>query len=248
MEINILATPAELGIQAGKRAAQLIRSSIEKKGGANIIVATGTSQFETLNQLVREDTVDWGKVVMFHLDEYIALPESHSASFRKYLKERFINKVDPLKDFFLINGNADPSAECLRLNHIIQEHPIDLALVGIGENGHLAFNDPPADFETDDPYIVVSLNKKCRTQQLNEGWFDSIENVPEKAISMSIKQICKSKHIICSAPDSRKAAAVKSCLEGPVTNLFPASILQLHPSCNIFLEESSARLLSGTKV
>ncbi len=180
---------------------------------------------------------------MFHLDEYIDLPESSPASFRKYLKERFISKVPALKAVYLIDGEVDPVAECERLNGIIEKHPIDVALVGIGENGHLAFNDPPADFDIEVPYIIVTLDRECRQQQFNEGWFRSIEEVPTQAISMSIKQILKSTHIICSVPDNRKARAVKNSLEEKVNNLVPASILQLHQSCTFYLDNLSASLL-----
>ncbi|HTE29206.1 MAG TPA: glucosamine-6-phosphate deaminase, partial [Chryseolinea sp.] len=218
--------------------------AIEKNGQANIILATGASQFETLKQLTLEKEIDWSKCVMFHLDEYIGLPESSKASFRRYLKERFLEKVPPLKAVYLIDGETDPLTECRRLISIIDRHPIDVALVGIGENGHLAFNDPPADFDTEQPYIVVTLEEQCRKQQYGEGWFKSLDEVPEQAISMTIKQICKSKNIICSVPDGRKAQAVKQCLESPVSNLFPAGILQLHPSCACFLDEASAALLS----
>ncbi|MEJ7691517.1 glucosamine-6-phosphate deaminase [Daejeonella sp.] len=245
MEIIITKDPAELGNTAGKAAAELIRNTIEKNGSANIILATGASQFETLKQLVLEKDIDWGKVVMFHLDEYIGLPESSNASFRKYLKERFLDKVQPLKASYLVNGEADPVIECNRLNSIIELNPIDVALVGIGENGHLAFNDPPADFDTLEPYIIVDLEEQCRKQQYNEGWFKSVSDVPAKAISMSVSQICKSKYIICSVPDRRKASAVKDSLEGAVSNLVPASILQLHPNCTYYLDQNSAALLSA---
>ena len=181
---------------------------------------------------------------MFHLDEYIGLPETAPASFRKYLKERFLNLVSPLKASYLVNGETDPEEECERLNQIITDHPIDVAFVGIGENGHLAFNDPPADFDTVSPYIVVDLDEKCRLQQFNEGWFPSLAEVPKKAISMSIKQICISKMIICSVPDSRKAEAVKNTLENKVSNNDPASILQTHANCLFILDKSSASLLS----
>ncbi len=224
--------------------APLIRQAIAEKGAANIILATGTSQFETLNQLISEQGIDWSRVVMFHLDEYIGLPVTHPASFRKYLKERFIEKVPSLKAAHLINGEDDANAECDRLRKIITEHPIDVALVGIGENGHLAFNDPPADFETEEAYIIVELDEPCRQQQLGEGWFITFEDVPKQAISMSIKQILKSKHIVCSVPDSRKATAVKNSLEQQVSNLYPASILQSHLNCTYFLDKSSACLLS----
>jgi glucosamine-6-phosphate deaminase len=244
MEIITTENPIELGKLAGKAAADLIIKTIEQKGGANIILATGASQFETLKQLVSEKNIDWSKVTMFHLDEYIGLSESSPASFRRYLKERFLEKVAPLKASYLVNGEADPIAECNRLKSIIEKHPIDVALVGIGENGHLAFNDPPADFETEQPYIIVTLDEQCIQQQYGEGWFKSIDDVPRQAISMSIKQICKSKNIICSVPDRRKAKAVKDCIEQPVSNLFPASILQLHPNCTYYLDKSSAALLS----
>ena len=248
MKIITATNPAELGKLAGSATADLIMSTIAQNGQANIILATGASQFETLKQLTSEKDIDWSKCVMFHLDEYIGLPASSKASFRKYLKERFLEKVAPLKAIYLINGETDPEAECNHLNGIIERHPIDVALVGIGENGHLAFNDPPADFDTEQPYIVVSLQEECRRQQYNEGWFDSIEEVPKQAISMTIKQISKSKHIICSVPDGRKAKAVKECLEFPVSNLYPASILQLHPECTYFLDESSSAFLSVQKV
>ena len=232
----------ELGEKAGTRAAESINKAIQQKGQANIIIATGASQFETLNTLIHQQ-VDWSKVVMFHLDEYIDLPETSPASFRNYLNERFISKVPPLKAAYLINGEVDPILECERLNGIIEKHEIDVALVGIGENGHLAFNDPPADFEIETPYIIVTLDHECRQQQYGEGWFKSIEDVPRQAISMSIKQIMKSKEIICSVPDNRKATAVKNSLEEKVNNLVPASILQLHQDCNFYLDRLSSSLL-----
>lgn len=247
MKIIVKDNPTELGRSAGLEAAQLIRNAIEENGQANIILATGTSQFETLKQLIKED-IDWSKVIMFHLDEYIGLPESSPASFRKYLKERFLEKVRSLNESHLVNGEQDPGAECTRLSKIIERNPIDVALVGIGENGHLGFNDPPADFETDQPFIVVELDEKCRKQQLGEGWFKTIEDVPHQAITMSIKQILKSKHIICSVPDTRKAIAVRDSLEEPVSNLCPASILQLHNDCICFLDKPSSALLTRADI
>jgi len=245
MNVEIFPTPKELGEAAGTKAAAFIKETISSKGSANIILATGASQFETLNQLIAEPGIDWGKVTMFHLDEYIGLPESHNASFRKYLKERFLQKVPPLKSVFLVDGETDPMAECKRLGREIKNHPIDVALVGIGENGHLAFNDPPADFETEEPYLVVELDEQCRRQQMGEGWFPSIDDVPRRAISMSVRQILKSKHIICSVPDERKAVAVKNTIEKEVSNLYPASILQTHPDCICFLDARSASLLAS---
>ena len=244
MEIIVTKDAQELGKAAGSAAGSLIRQAIRENGTANIIVATGTSQFETINQLISEKGIDWSKVVMFHLDEYIGLPVTSNASFRKYLKERFLDKVPTLKAAHLINGEVDPELECKRLEELIALHPTDVALVGIGENGHLAFNDPPADFDAIQPYIIVELDEDCRQQQLGEGWFESLNDVPRRAISMSIQQILKSNHIICSVPESRKAIAVKNSLEKQVSNLYPATILQLHPDCRYFLDQSSAALLS----
>ncbi len=245
MHIVLSKDQKQLGSKAGKMAADLIRKAIVDKGTANIILATGTSQFETINYLIADQEIDWSKVNMFHLDEYIDLPVTHAASFRKYLRERFLEQVPPLKSSYLINGEVDPEEECERIGTAIQEHPIDVALVGIGENGHLAFNDPPADFETERPYLIVNLDEQCRKQQFNEGWFGSPEEVPAQAISMSVKQIMKSKAIICSVPDERKAQAVKDSVEESVSNIFPSSILQLHPECTLFLDEKSAALLSN---
>lgn len=244
MDINISQDAKELGRRAGSDAATLIREAIEDKGGASIILATGTSQFETLKQLVAEEDIDWSKVVMFHLDEYIGLPITHPASFRKYLQERFLAKVPPLKAAYLIDGEEDAEQECQRLGQLISQYTIDVALVGIGENGHLAFNDPPADFETKQPYLVVELDALCRKQQMGEGWFKTIDDVPRQAISMSIQQIMKSGHIVCSVPDARKATAVKNSVKQPVSNAYPASILQQHASCTLYLDEASAAQLS----
>jgi glucosamine-6-phosphate deaminase len=248
MNIKVFENPHELGTAAGVKAAGLIKEAIKKKGAANIILATGTSQFETLNQLISENEIDWSKVSVFHLDEYIGLPVIHPASFRKYLQDRFISKVPQLKAAYLINGETDVNAECKHLSDLINDHPIDVALVGIGENSHLAFNDPPADFETDMPYIIVELDEACRKQQLGEGWFSSVHEVPPRAISMSVKQIMKSGNIICSVPGKRKATAVKNSVEHSVSNLFPATILQLHHNCILYLDKDAASLLSSERM
>lgn len=245
MQVVIRDDASELGRAAGAYAAQLMREAIAAKGQANIVLATGTSQLETLKQLVKEQGIDWGRVVMFHLDEYIGLPESSPASFRKYLKERFLDKVPPLQACHLIDGESDPAQECRRLSDLIVSYPADLALVGIGENGHLAFNDPPADFDATAPYLVVTLDERCRRQQLGEGWFGSLDEVPRQAITMSVDRIMQAGHIVGSVPDARKAAAVRDCFQGPVSPLVPASILRQHPSCRCFLDLSSAALLTG---
>jgi glucosamine-6-phosphate deaminase len=243
MEIVICESPDALGRIAAERGGQLIRDAIQAKGEAYIILATGASQFGMLEALIKQD-INWKSVHAFHLDEYIGLPEMHPASFRRYLKERFADLVNP-GSFLYINGEVNPNQECMRLGNIIRQHPIDVAFIGIGENGHLAFNDPPADFETGDAFITVILDEACRRQQMGEGWFPTLENVPRQAISMSINQILKSKAIICTVPDLRKADAVKKTLEGPVTPWIPASVLRGHKKTWLYLDKDSSSLLSG---
>lgn len=243
MEIKMSKTKQELGKKAATLGAEIIRKAIAEKGNANIIVATGASQFEMLEELVKQD-INWNVVTAFHLDEYIGLPETHPASFRKYLKERFADIVSP-RVFHYVNGDSEnPVSECERLEKKIAEYPIDVAFVGIGENSHLAFNDPPADFENKAAYLVVNLDEACRRQQMGEGWFATLEDVPKQAISMSIRQIMKSKAIICSVPDQRKAWAVQQTIESHVTNQIPASIMQQHPASWLFLDTDSASMLS----
>lgn len=241
MEIIISPTKKELGVKAAKKGAALIQQTIQKNGKANIIVATGASQFEMLEILIKQN-VDWSKVTCFHLDEYIGMPVTHPASFRKYLKERFVDKIN-LKTFNYIDAEFNPEKECKRLKAIISKLTIDVAFVGIGENGHLAFNDPPADFNTEEPYLVVNLDKACRMQQMGEGWFSSLEDVPKQAISMSIRQILKSDAIICSVPDKRKAKAVKGVTLGKISNQVPASILNNHDKTWLYLDKDSASLM-----
>jgi len=247
MKVEIFRAKQQMCKAAAEKAAEILISTIKKKGEAVFVVATGASQFEFLENLTKISYIDWSKTTMFHLDEYVGIPETHPASFRKYLKERLINKVHP-GNVYLIRGDAkSPELECERLGKIIKQKEIDVAFVGIGENGHLAFNDPPADFYTEDPYLLVKLDEDCRKQQLGEGWFKSFDEVPKRAISMSIKQIMKSKNIICTVPDSRKAQAVKDCLEGDITPDNPASILRNHESAFLFLDKNSAKLLKEYK-
>jgi len=251
MELVVCDTKEQLGHRAAADGAKLIRRAIERHGAANIILATGASQFEMLAELVRVDgvdveEVDWSRVTAFHLDEYIGVPFSHPASFRNYLKERFVERLpQPPAAFHYIDGEADPESECCRVGEIISGHPIDVAFIGIGENGHLAFNDPPADFQTQRPYLIVELDEACRRQQLGEGWFATLKDVPARAISMSIRQIVKSAAIICSVPDRRKAEAVRNAVEGPVTPEAPASVLQQHERTTIYLDRESAVLLGS---
>ena len=247
MQAEILPSAKEAGIRAAHKGASAIRAALEKQNRARVILATGASQFHMLDELVKDTTIAWGRVDLFHLDEYVGVAESHAASFVGYLKQRFVDRVAKVGSFTFINGdNPDMGAEIARINAAIADTPIDVAFVGIGENGHLAFNDPPANFETEQPFLEVVLDEKCRLQQANEGWFGSIDLVPKRAISMSIRQIMKSDTIICTVPDERKAEAVQNVIEGPVSNLVPASILQTHAKARIFLDPGSASRLSSS--
>lgn len=244
MIVNIYKTKQEMGKAAAERAGEILIDAIKKKGEATFVAATGASQFEFLEHLTSISSIDWSKTTMFHLDEYIGIPSDHPASFRKYLRERLINKVHP-KNVYLINGDAvDPEKECERLSNIISQKEIDVSFVGIGENCHIAFNDPPADFEIDKPYIIVNLDKTARNQQVREGWFKSLDEVPKQAISMSIKYILRSRNIVCVVPDSRKAEAVEKTLNEEISPYCPASILKKHESTFMFLDEYSSRLLN----
>jgi len=243
MDIRVYDTKAEMAEAAAAQAAASLRETILRQGSAHVIAATGASQFEFLERLVAAPGIDWPRTVFFHLDEYVGLPETHPASFRRYLRERLADRVHPGAFHFVAGDAADPAAECRRVGELIARQPVDLAFVGIGENGHLAFNDPPADFDAAEPYLVVQLDEDCRRQQLGEGWFPSLEDVPRRAISMSIPQILKSREILCIVPDARKARAVKDCLEGEVSPLHPASALQRHPRTAVFLDAPSAALL-----
>jgi len=232
----------ELGEAAARQAAETMSRAIAGRGRARILAATGASQFEFLDALTKRRDVDWSKVEMFHLDEYIGLGPDHPASFRRYLRERLIGPTG-IQRYHLLEGEKDPAEVCRRVGAEIKAEPIDCAFVGIGENGHLAFNDPPADFTTQEAYMVVRLDEACRRQQVGEGWFASIDEVPKEAITISIRQILDAREIVCVVPDARKADAVKKCLTGPVSPLAPASILQTHPNTTVYLDTASAALL-----
>ncbi len=238
MNINISSTPAELGKKAASLVVSKLKEAILKNGEARLLVSTGSSQFDTLKTLVESD-VDWSKVEVFHLDEYIGLDESHPASFRRYLYERFINHI-PVKKFYPVDGNGDIVRNIARLSEEILKKPIDVGVIGIGGNAHIAFNDPPADFESTQPYLVVHLDERCRLQQVNEGWFPSLEAVPPTAISMSVHQIMQCKIIISCVPHLVKAEAVASTLMNELTNIVPATMLKQHPDWNLFLDIHSA--------
>jgi glucosamine-6-phosphate deaminase len=234
------------GRRGGEIGAAAIRDALRAHGEATVVLATGASQFELVDVLAHEPDIAWNRVTAFHLDEYIGLPPTHPASFRRYLWERFHRRLPvPLRAFHYLDGEADPAAECRRVGDLIRRARVDVAFVGIGENGHLAFNDPPADFDTDDPYLDVALDEACRRQQLGEGWFPTLEDVPRRAISMSIRQILAAHAIVCTAPERRKAAAVHRTVEGPVTPDVPASILQRHPNVTLILDRGSASALAS---
>lgn len=244
MDVKIMPDKQAMGKMAAAAGAECIRRALAARGHANIIVATGASQFEMLAALVKEPGINWNRVTGFHLDEYVGLPIDHPASFRGYLWQRFVSQLPlPLRAFYFLDAQSDPQAECRRVGEIIRQHPVDVAFVGIGENGHLAFNDPPADFETEQPYLVVQLDDACRRQQLGEGWFPTFDDVPNQAISMSIRQIMKSGTIVCTVPDDRKAEAVRNAVEGEVSPNVPASILQQHKQCTLYLDPPAASLL-----
>lgn len=242
MKLSVFNDKAALGQAAASQAATTIRQAIAQRGGARIIAATGASQFEFLDALTAAPDVDWSKVEMFHLDEYIDLPVTHPASFRKYLLERLIHKTG-ITNYHLLDGEKDPQEVIRNVGQALSASPVDVAFVGIGENGHLAFNDPPADFETEAPYLVVNLDEACRRQQVGEGWFADISEVPTQAISMSIRQILKAREIICVVPEARKARAARACFAGEITPSAPASILRTHPNVTVYLDRESAALL-----
>lgn len=245
VETRIFADKNEGAAEAARIGAAAIRDAISQRGQARIIVATGASQFELLRHLVAAPGIDWSKVTAFHLDEYAGLPITHPASFRAYLRERFLAPLPEKPTFHEVNGEAaDLGAECARLGALVTQAPIDVCFAGVGENGHLAFNDPPADFTTKDAYLAVNLDEACRRQQFGEGWFPTLDAVPTRAISMSVPQMMESRLLILVAPDERKARPVAAALEGPVTPDVPASMMQRHPDCKLFLDEASASLLT----
>ena len=247
LQIEISQNEAAAAMKAASMGAAILRNLAKVKTKINIVLATGKSQISMLNQLTGAPDIPWNRINVFHLDEYIGISGNHPASFRRYLMDHFVNKVPNLLSFNEINGDADEyQEEILRLNELISNYPVDLCFAGIGENGHLAFNDPPADFSVVTPYINVTLDSECRMQQYNEGWFDNVADVPTHAISMSISQIMSSQHLIVTVPNSRKAQAVKNTLESKVSPRVPASILQQHSDCHLYLDLDSSRLLNKT--
>lgn len=243
MKVKVYENPVQLGKEAAHYCAGIIHEAIAERGKARIVLSTGASQFDTIKALLDTD-IDWNKVEMFHLDEYIDLPESHPASFRKYLKERFLSKIS-IGRAWLVDGENHPEKVMAELTTEIRREPVDLGLIGIGENAHIAFNDPPADFETREAFIRVTLNDACKRQQVGEGWFATVDDVPTQAISMTVYQIMQCRHIVSCVPYPIKAKAIKETLESPLTNLIPATMLKEHPDAVVFLDKDSASLING---
>lgn len=243
MILKVFSDKISLGKAAAEQAAAAIRAAIRERGRAWIIAASAASQIEFLAALTQEREVSWKDVELFHLDEYIGLAPTHPASFCRYLREHLIGKTG-ITNYHLLNGAEDPAKVIRAAGQTLTSAPIDVAFVGIGENGHLAFNDPPADFETEEPFLVVNLDEACRRQQVGEGWYKDISDVPKQAISMSVRQILKAKEIIAVVPDSRKAQAVKACFDGEISPMVPASILRTHPYATVYLDTHSAALLN----
>ena len=241
MVVKVFKNSDELGSAAAKMAAAKLREVIAKKGYARLLLSTGASQFDFFKHLPEEE-VDWSNVEMFHLDEYVGISPEHPASFRKYLKERFVDVVHPAK-YHLMNGEADPEATIAEVSALIKEAPIDLGLIGIGENGHIAFNDPPADFDDERAYKVVTLNDTCIKQQIGEGWFENEDQAFKQAISMTCKQIMACESIISVVPHSVKATAIKNTLTLDLTPNVPATLLKQHKDVTVMCDENSAALV-----
>jgi len=246
MQLKIFPDKTSLSRAAAEQAANAIRHAIVERGHARIIAATGAAQFDFLEVLTKASGIDWSKVEGFHLDEYVGLPATHPASFRKFLMDRLVSKAGIVKFHWLEGDAGDLSAMVREVSKELASAPIDVAFVGIGENGHIAFNDPPADFTTEEPFIIVNLDETCRRQQVGEGWFADLSQVPQRAISMSARQILKAREIIAIVPDQRKAQAVKACLEGEISPMAPASILRRHANAILYLDKGSSSLLSAS--
>ncbi|TVQ39049.1 MAG: glucosamine-6-phosphate deaminase [Spirochaetaceae bacterium] len=247
MEIHVSDSQAALAAAAAEKAAAVLKQALSAAERVRVIAATGNSQLQFLEDLCSRSDIEWNRTEIFHLDEYVGIPKTHPASFSGYIQSRIVDRIHPAAAH-LINGEAaDAEAERQRISSLIQSAEVDVAFLGIGENGHLAFNDPPADFQTDEPYIIAELDRRCRLQQVGEGWFASLGDVPSRAYTMSIRQILKSRTIVCVVPDERKAEAVRDCLDpqGAVSPAYPASVLKTHADAHVFLDRSSASLLSG---
>jgi glucosamine-6-phosphate deaminase len=243
MLLRVFDDKVSLGKAAAIQAAAAMQSAIAERGQARVVAASAASQFEFLEALTATPGISWKQVELFHLDEYIGLPMTHPASFCKFLQEHLIAKTG-ITNYHLLDGSREPAEVIRNASKAITTSPIDVAFVGIGENGHIAFNDPPADFDTEHPYLIVTLDHACRLQQVGEGWFQNLDAVPKQAISMAVRQVLKAKEILAVVPDARKAPAIKACFDGPISPLAPSSILRNHPNATVYLDRQSSALLS----
>jgi len=236
----------DLAAIACKQIRNTLNKAVDEKGGASLLISTGASQFSLFQTLVGEQgskPVPWDKIDVYHLDEYVGLPPMHTASFCRYIRERFADFVKP-REVHYIYGDRDISATLDRMNGIMKNLTIDLGLIGVGENGHIAFNDPPADFTATDPYIIVELNESCKRQQVREGWFNDVDSVPKNAFTMSVRQILKCAEIVSFVPYTVKAEAVYGMLTQDVNNMAPATILKTHPNLTLYLDGGSSEKLN----
>ena len=243
--VEVYDSEMALGRAAAHAAVSILREAIAERGEANLILATGNSQLTFFEALRGDDSLEWSRVRLFHMDEYLGVTAEHPASFRRFMKEGLLEYVTPM-DFYGIAGDtADPEAEARRYTELLQAHPTDLCCLGFGENGHLAFNDPPyADF--DDPAWVktVELDAMSRRQQVGEGHFGTLDDVPTYALTLTVPALLAARRVLAIVPEERKAGAVKAALTGPVTPDLPASILRRTPHARLFLDRDSASLLS----
>lgn len=248
MNVRVFGSKGDLGDAAAERAATIIREAVRTRGEARIIVATGNSQLEFSDALVRRQDVPWARVVVFHMDEYASMSEDHPASFRRWVRERIVERTRPAAAHYILGDAPDLEAECDRYAELLLEAPIDCAFVGIGENGHIAFNDPhEADFFDPKVVKVVTLDDACRRQQVGEGHFPSLEETPERALTLTCPALMRAVHVVCCVPDARKATAVRAAVEGPVSTSCPASLLRTHPNAELYLDGASAAGLTVTR-
>ena len=245
LEVRIFATTAELGAAAAADAADAIKNAVGQRGRANVMFASGNSQFAFLDALTTRPDVPWSNVIGFHMDEYIGIDDSHPASFARYMRERIIDVVHP-SEFHCVDGTNDPARECERYGALLREHPLDLCCLGVGENGHLAFNDPPfADFDDALDVKQITLDDASRRQQVGEGHFATIDDVPRTAVTVTIPALLRATRVLAIVPEARKAAAVEQALHGPITTDCPASILRRTPHATLYLDVASAADISN---
>jgi glucosamine-6-phosphate deaminase len=244
LAVRVYGDENDLSRDVARIAQAFLNETLAAKGSAAAILATGNSQIKFLEELIRLGGVDWRKITLFHMDEYLGISALHKASFRRYMRERVESRVKP-RAFHYLEGDALlPMDECERYTKLLQAQPIDLCCLGVGENGHIAFNDPAvANFSDKRSVNIVSLDEKCRLQQVGEGHFASMDAVPQYALTLTIPMLCSAKKMLCIAPEKRKAQAVKDALQGPVSTKCPASILRRQAHCTLFVDADSTSLL-----